>query len=340
VKLVIMIPALNEEKTIGDVIRRIPRDIEGIAATEVIVIDDGSTDRTAELARAAGAQVISHHSNRGVGAALATGMDAALRRGADLIVNMDGDGQFSPEDTPALVEPILKRGYGFATCTRFARAELIPEMRWVNRWGNKMMCRLVNWIIWGANFTDVSCGFRAYSRDTALQLNLFGRFSYTQEMFIDLASRDIRMTEVPLRVRGIREFGQSRVAGSLFHYARRAITIIVRAMRDTRPLKFFGGIGLSVAMIGVVLGLIVFGFWVATRRTNPVKSLLIGSSVFLTLGFLLCTMALMADMIGRLRRTLEDVRYTLRRIEYGDLHANLPGAPATERTGEKGLPPE
>lgn len=338
-KLVIIILALNEEKTIGDVIRRTPRDIEGIAATEAIVIDDGSTDRTAELARAAGAQVISHHSNLGVGAALATGMDAALRRGADIIVNMDGDGQFNPEDIPALIEPI-RRGYGFATCTRFARPELVPEMRRANRWGNRMMCRLINWIIWGANFTDVSCGFRAYSRDTALQLNLFGRFSYTQEMFIDLAGKDIRMTEVPLRVRGVREFGRSRVAGNLCRYANRAITIILRAMRDTRPLKFFGGIGLSVVMIGVVLGLIVFGFWLATRRTDPVKSLLIGSSVFLTLGFLLCTVALMADMIGRLRKTLEDIRYTLRRIEYGDLPANLPGAQAGKRADEKRPPPE
>jgi len=340
VKLVVIIPALNEEKTIGEVIRRIPRNIEGIAVTEVIVIDDGSTDGTVEQARAAGAQVVSHHDNLGVGVAVATGMDAALRRGADIIVNMDADGQFSPEDIPALIEPIRKRGYGFATCTRFARPELVPEMRWVNRWGNRMMCRLINWIIWGANFTDVSCGFRAYSRDTALQLNLFGRFSYTQEMFIDLAGRNIRMTEVPLRVRGIREFGQSRVAGSLGRYASRAATIILRAMRDTRPLKFFGGIGLSVVMIGVLLGLIVFGFWLATRRTDPVKSLLIGSSVFLTLGFLLCTVALMADMIGRLRRTLEDIRYTLRRIEYGDLPANLPGAQAEQRAEKEKQPPE
>jgi hypothetical protein len=203
-----------------------------------------------------------------------------------------------------------------------------------------MMCRLINWIIWGAHFTDVSCGFRAYARDTALQLNLFARFSYTQEMFIDLAGKDIRMTEVPLRVRGVREFGKSRVAGSLYRYAIRATTIILRAMRDTRPLKFFGGIGLSVVVIGVVLGLIVFGFWVATRRTDPVKSLLIGSSVFLTLGFLLCTVALMADMIGRLRKTMEEIRYTLRRIEYGDLPANLPGAQAGKRAEEKGPPPE
>jgi glycosyltransferase involved in cell wall biosynthesis len=292
------------------------------------------------LARAAGAQVVSHHSNLGVGVALATGMDAALRRGADILVNMDGDGQFSPEDIPALIEPVQKRGYGFATCTRFARPEFVPEMRWANLWGNRMMCRLINWIIWDAHFTDVSCGFRAYSRDTALQLNLFARFSYTQEMFIDLAGKDIRMTEVPLRVRGVREFGKSRVAGSLWRYANRATTIILRAMRDTRPLKFFGGIGLSVVLIGVLLGFIVFGFWVATRRTEPVKSLLIGSSVFLTLGFLLCTVALMADMIGRLRKTMDDIRYTLRRIEYGDLPARLPEAQAGKRAEEKRPPSE
>jgi len=324
-KLVVIIPALNEEETIASVIDRIPSHIEGVDTTEVVVVDDGSSDRTAELAAAAGAVVVSHPVNRGVGAAFGTGLDAALRRGADLIVNIDADGQFEPEDIPALIRPILTEGYGFVTCTRFSRKELVPEMPRLNRWGNALLARLVNWIIWSPRFTDVSCGFRAYSREAALRLNLFGRFTYTQEMLIDLASKGVAMTEVPLRVRGTRQQGKSRVADSLWLYGVKAGTILLRATRDTRPLKFFGGIGLAVFLFGALLGLIVFVYWCFTGQTSPIKSLLLGSGTFLTLGFLLTVMAMLADMIGRLRSTVEDVRYAQRKAYYETLGDGVDG---------------
>jgi len=325
-KLVVIIPALNEEETIASVIGRIPAAIEGVDSTEVVVVDDGSTDRTGELAVESGAAVVRHPVNRGVGAAFGTGLDAALRRGADLIVNIDGDGQFNPEDIPALIRPILTEGYGFVTCTRFARKELVPEMPRFKRWGNVLLARLVNWVIWGSRFTDVSCGFRAYSREAALRLNLFGRFTYTQETFIDLAAKDVPMTEVPLRVRGVRQRGESRVANSLWRYGVKAGTIMVRAVRDMRPLKFFGGIGLAVFLFGALLGLIVFGYWCFTGQTSPIKSLLLGSGTFLTLGFLLTVMAMLADMIGRLRNTMEDIRYAQRRADYDSHRDEGPGS--------------
>ena len=126
--LTIIIPALNEEATIADVVQRVPREIEGIAGIEIIVIDDGSTDRTAELARQAGAEVVSHTVNRGVGAAFATGVRTALEHKAEIVVNMDGDGQFDPADLPKLLEPILFAGADFVSCTRFANPEFMPEM--------------------------------------------------------------------------------------------------------------------------------------------------------------------------------------------------------------------
>jgi glycosyltransferase involved in cell wall biosynthesis len=327
-KLVVIIPALNEDRTLPEVIGRIPRGIEGIAETEVVVVDDGSEDDTVGGALKAGARVVSHHANLGVGVALNTGMEAALRLGADVIVNMDGDGQFNPEDIPELIAPILKEDYGFVTCTRFKTREVLPRMPRMKYWGNLMMSRLINWIIWNAHFTDVSCGFRAYSRETALRMNLFGRFSYTQEMFIDLAAKNVKMTEVPLRVRGVRQHGTSRVANNLWRYATRVGGIILRAMRDTRPLKFFGGIGLTTFLFGIILGLVVFIEWLLTGRTVRFRSLLIGSGTFLTLGFLLCVMALLADMIGRLRRTAEDIRYLLRKQEYD-------GVPFTPAAGNE-----
>ncbi|MGQ9576950.1 MAG: glycosyltransferase family 2 protein [Thermoguttaceae bacterium] len=314
--LVVIMPALNEEATIADVIHRVPRQFPGVDAVDVVVIDDGSTDQTAELARQAGAHVVRHPHNLGVGAAFATGIDVALRLGADLIVNMDSDGQFSPEDIPALVRPIIDQGYGFVTCTRFGDPAHVPEMPRIKRWGNRLMCRLVNWIIWRARFTDVSCGFRAYSRETALRLNLFGNFTYTQETFVDLASKGVRMTEVPLRVRGVRQHGQSRVASNLWKYAFQTLPIILRAMRDTRPLKFFGLFAMVFLLVGVFLGGFVSVWWCLTARTSPWTSLISLATGSIIVGILIGVMALIADQIGRLKKVQEELLRIARRDYY------------------------
>jgi len=314
-KLVVFLPALNEEKTVADVVRAVPRQIPGIGQVQVVVVDDGSTDATATLAREAGAHVVSHPSRRGVGAATATGIWTALRMGADYIVSMDADGQFNPADIPALLQPLVEGRADFATCTRFARKDLEPEMPWVKKWGNRLMCRIINWIIWGGHFTDVSCGFRAYSRETALRMNVFGAFDCNQETFIDLAAKGVRMVEVPLKVRGVREYGESRVASNLWHYGINALPIILRSMRDIRPLKFFGLISFILLVLGVLQGGFVFCWWLATGGTSPFTSVLIGSATFLIVGFLVGVLALLADMLGRMRKNQEQLLVMLKRQE-------------------------
>jgi len=318
VKLVVVIPALNEEATVETVVRAIPRDLDRVSDVQVVVIDDGSTDRTGELAARAGAHVVRHPENRGVGAAFATGIDAALERDADLIVNMDADGQFEPADIPTLIRPVLDGEAGFVTCTRFGRRDLIPRMPWLKRLGNWGMARLISVIV-GKRFSDVSCGFRCYSRDAALRLNLFGRFTYTQESFISLASQQVVMREVPLKVRGVREHGQSRVARSLWNYGFRSGAIILRALRDNRPLAFFGTIGAGSLVLGLLLGVFVFLHWLDTGGTSPYRSVLLGSAALLIVGIVLEVLALLADMFGRMRRTNEAILYELkrRRIEGG-----------------------
>jgi len=317
VKLVVIIPALNEEATISSVVERIPDSIHGVDEQQVIVVDDGSTDRTSELAAKAGAVVVTHPENRGVGLAFQTGIDAALRRGADIIVNIDGDGQFDPTDIPALVGPILSGRSDFVTCTRFAKEEWAPDMPRAKKWGNRLLCRVVNYITRAKpGFTDVACGFRAYSRDAALHLNLFGSFTYTQEVMIDLASKQFRMSEVPLQVRGERQYGESRVASSLFTYAREAGLILLRSARDVHPLSFFGGIGLVVFLVGVGLGAFVFAHWVVTGRTSPYRSVLLGSGVALVLSFLLFVLAMLADMLGRVRKSQDRLLYMAKRRLY------------------------
>src|SRR3954453_15047612 len=327
-KLVVTIPALNEEKTIACVVGGVPRNIPGITETEVIVVNDGSTDRTAEEAERAGAMVINLAGRPGLGTVFRTGLERAMRRGADVIVNIDGDGQFNPADIRKLVEPLLRDEADFVTCSRFADPDLWPEMPIVKFYGNRAVTRIINWVCGGTCFTDVSCGFRAFNREAAYRMTLFGRFTYTQECFIDLFSKGLRIAEVPLRVRGVREHGKSRVASSIWKYATNSLPIILRAMRDIQPLKFFGGISAILGILAVLCGGFVTAWYligdyeklngvrVLVHKTSPFTSLITVSGVLMTLSFLLFAVALLADMMGRHRRISEELLYLARRRIY------------------------
>ena len=318
-KLVVTIPALNEEKTIADVVRGVPRDIERITETEVIVLNDGSTDRTAALAEAAGALVITLKGGGGLGVVFRTGIERAMRRGADIIVNIDGDGQFNPADIRQLIQPLLKDEADFVTCSRFADPALRPTMPKVKYYGNLIVTRIINWVCGGTKFTDVSCGFRAFTRESAYRMTLFGRFTYTQECFIDLFSKGVRIAEIPLKVRGVREFGKSRIAGSVWKYAVNSLPIIVRAMRDIQPLKFFGGIAMLFFLLGAATEGFVGGWYLFhSHKTSPFTSLIPIGGVLVTLGFLLGVLALLADMLGRHRRISEELLYLARRRIYSN----------------------
>jgi len=311
VKLVVVIPAFNEEKTVAQVISGIPSQIPGVEKVRVLVVDDGSNDRTKELAEQAGATVVRHPENRGVGAAFSTGIKSALAAGADCIVNIDADGQFNPGDISKLIEPVVKGDADFVTATRFGDKSLIPKMPLAKKYGNFMVRGIINYLT-GGNFTDVSCGFRAYTRETALKLNLFGSFTYTQETFLNLVQKGIRIKEVPLKVRGEREFGKSRVAGSVLKYGLKSGSIILLAMRDIKPMSFFGWIGFSVTLLGAAVIGFVFAHWLKTNMTTPYQSLILVGAVLLIVGFLLIVMALIADMMGRIRKTQEEILLIMR----------------------------
>lgn len=299
--LVVMMPALNEEKTVGDMIRRIPRDIEGVGKVRVVVINDGSTDRTEEIARSEGAIVVTHMECLGLGRSFRDGLEASLKAGADVIVNIDSDGQFSPEDIPALISPILDDRADFVTCTRFQRPEFMPQMPLLKKWGNRRMCTIVNFATGRTKLTDVSCGFRAFSREAALHLNLVGRFTYTHESIITLARKDMRIKEVPLKVRGERKHGKSRMANSVVKYGTRAMVIITRAMAYNRPLTFFGGIALGLLLVSALAFQVPLWDWLMGNPRGLVRHrFMLGlSGVALILSFLLGILALVADMLGR-----------------------------------------
>ena len=317
-KLVIIIPAYNEEKFIEYVIKSMPDQIKGIDEIMTLVIDDGSKDKTAELAKTAGATVISHLHNQGLGKAFNTGLNAALELGADIMVNIDADGQFFSDDIPRLIHPILKNECDFVSGDRFIKEDgsrKKPEyMSSIKFWGNKRMADLVGFIT-GTSYNDVSCGFRAYSKEAMLRLNLTGKFTYTQESFLDLANKGMEIKSIPIKVKYFSE-RKSRVAGSIFKYMVQTAKIIFRAYRDYRPLRFFGWLGLVFVILGLILGFFVLIHYVKTAAFSPFIFIAFIAVYLFTLGIILWIIGLLADMFVRIRLNQEQMIYDEKRRRY------------------------
>ncbi|KPJ66836.1 MAG: hypothetical protein AMJ43_06680 [Coxiella sp. DG_40] len=315
VSVVVTIPAYNEAATVGQIIEAIPRDIPAVKNIDVVVINDGSTDGTAEVAARAGAKVVSFSHNRGLGAAFSEGFRTALGLGADIIVNIDADGQFNPEDIPKLVSPIIEGQADMVTASRFANPDLIPEMPWIKKWGNRRVANIVNKLA-GQSLCDVSCGFRAYSRDVALRATLLGGHTYTHEVILDLAFRGLRIIEVPVKVRGVRKVGESKVAGNLWKYGWNSLVIMLRAYRDYRPMRVFGGISAIFLILASFCGGFVLIHFLRTGAFSPYIFV-----AFLGAGFgfisLICYItALLAGMLNRLRILQDEQLFLLRKQEY------------------------
>jgi glycosyltransferase involved in cell wall biosynthesis len=317
-KLVVIIPALNEERSLSGVLERIPKAIAGIDEVETVVVDDGSIDGTRRVGLEHGAHVVTHTTNLGLGRAFASGIDAALCRGADVIVNLDADGQHPPEEISKLIAPILEGRADFVTATRFADPELIPDMPGIKRFGNLLMARLTGWAC-GRPFTDVSCGFRAYTRNAALKINIFGVFTYTQESLVDLHRKALTMVEVPIVIRGVRQHGRSRIAHSVARYGVRTLTILARAVRDRLPLTFFGSIGVVLSTVGFAAEMVVLVNFIITAETTPYQSFTILGAILLILGAFSFLTALLADMLGRVRETQEQLLFLEKRRYYDDI---------------------
>jgi glycosyltransferase involved in cell wall biosynthesis len=315
-KLVVMLPAFNEGESIANVVAGIPRKLNGIGSAEILIVDDGSVDDTVEQARAAGAdKVVSHGTNQGLGIAFRNGIEAALSMGADVIVTMDADGQFDSADIPRLIEPIINNQADFVTASRFHK-QYKAKMPWIKGLGNRIFTRIISYLL-GQKFSDTQCGFRAYSRQAALRLNTFGRFTYTQEVFIDLVNKGMRVQEVAVHVEQ-RQKGKSRIVKNWFNYGTRAMAIIIRSFRDYKPLRFFGTIGLITLIPGIAVGLSLLIYWAITGRTSPFTSLLYLVVILVVMGLLFIVLALIADMIGRQRRINEEILYHLKIRRYMD----------------------
>jgi len=324
--LVIIMPALNEQATVGDTIRRVPERIEGIAAVDVVVIDDGSSDDTASQAEAAGAIVVSHPVRQGVGAAFQTGLAKALEMGADLIVSIDADGQFNPATIPSLIEPVLAGRADFATASRFADPRMTPDMSSMKRWGNAVMSRLISRLV-RQRFHDVSCGMRCYDRRAAMSLNTIGAFTYTQEVFLNLAYKHLRMVEVPIRIQGRRSHGESRVAHNLLSYAINTLYIIFRCYRDYRPMRFFGRLAAALMLPAFGLEVFLLVHYLRVGVFSPHKWAGFVGLGLAVLGLVLLLMGVIGDMLNRHRIYLEEVLYHVRSKNWAHNRADRPGRP-------------
>ena len=313
-RLIVNLPAFNEEAKIGNTIRRIPRVLGSVDEILVQVIDDGSRDQTAAIAREAGADfVYSNGVNRGIGKTFRYAVESALANGADIMVNIDADGQFDPLDIEKLVRPVLSGQADLVSADRFSyhKAKNIPWIKdFLNRFAAGIIGRFMN-----TKISDLTCGFRAYSRETLLRLNLLGDYTYTQEVIIDALGKNLKVLWIPVEVTYF-EGRESRVVKSIVSYVGNSSRIILKAVRDVRPMKFFGipGLFLIALSLAVFIGFLFFYF--QDFKISPYRNYLLFSAVTFLIGLQFFVFSLIADMIKSNRKLTEDLMYLMKKEKY------------------------
>jgi glycosyltransferase involved in cell wall biosynthesis len=309
-KLIIQIPCFNEEATLAETLASLPRALPGIDVIETLVIDDGSTDGTAAVARAAGVDhLLRFPLNQGLATAFSAGLDAALKLGADVIVNTDADNQYSGSDVGRLIVPILERRADMVVGDR-APYQVSHFRLW-----KRLLQRSGSWIVRvlsGTSVPDATSGFRAFSRRAALKLNVLSNFTYTLETIIQAGKKQIPLAHVRVEARPVSR--PSRLFSSLSHYLRRSLATLVRTFALYEPLKFFGLIGVGLVSVGALIGLRFLWYFFTTGGAGRIQSLIL-SAICIIVGFQTLQIALVADLIGSSRRLLEDTLLRVRKLE-------------------------
>lgn len=309
-KLIVQIPAYNEAETIAQTLREIPKKIDGITSIETIVIDDGSSDNTAEVARKSGANhVLQLKTHRGLSAAFVAGVDAALRLGADIIVNTDADNQYAGADIPKLIAPILRGTAEVVIGDRnVAASEHMSSFK-------KLLQHLGSWSVGlasGVTVGDATSGFRAFSREAAMQINVFNPFTYTLETIIQSGNRNLGVESVVVRTNAPTR--SSRLYQGAGTYIRKSVATIFRIYTLYKPLKTFFAIGAILLLAGMAIGARFLWYFFAGDRAGHVQSLIL-AAVFLIAGFQTLLIGLIADLISVNRRLSEEILIRLKRVE-------------------------
>lgn len=310
--LIIQIPSYNEAQTIGSVIREIPRSIPGVDRVDILVVDDGSTDGTGDVARSAGANiVVRHRRNRGLATALQTGFDVALRLGADLIVNIDADGQYDPLDLPRLIAPILRGEADIVIGDR--QVGQLAHFPYYKRWLSILGSTVVRWAS-GLYVPDATSGFRAYSREAALRLFVLTDFSYTVEHLIQAGKRRLSVIHLPVRARPTPR--PSRLHHGTWDFIKRQGATLIRVYAGYEPLKAFFYLSLPFWITGIILFLRLGWLFIASGFAlyGHLQSLVL-ATLSIILAFLILIFGLLADRIKDNRMLLEEILYRIRELE-------------------------
>jgi glycosyltransferase involved in cell wall biosynthesis len=311
-KLIIQIPCYNEEKTLPVTLHAIPRSIKGVDKVEILIIDDGSTDRTVEVARENGADhIVKLTNNKGLAEGFLTGLDACLRLDADIIVNTDGDNQYNGADIEKLIEPIVK-----------SKADIVVGNRQVDNIEHfsllkKKLQHLGSWVVRqvsGTDIPDTTSGFRAFSRDAALKLNVVSKFSYTLETIIQAGKKNIAITHVPVGTNS--KMRESRLFKSTYSYIKRSLATIIRIYTMYEPIKTFFLIGGLIFSGGLILSLRYLYFYLFTPfgGQGHIQSVILAAVLFIV-GFQVMVIGLLSDVIAANRRLLEDTLYRVKKLE-------------------------
>lgn len=306
-KLIIQIPCYNEEATLGVTLMDLPRQIPGIDKVEWLIINDGSIDKTVEVAKSCGVDhIVNFQHNQGLAKGFMAGIEACLKQGADIIVNTDADNQYSASDIPKLIQPILD---GEAEIVVGARSienirHFSPTKKLLQKIGS-LVVRLAS----NTNIADAPSGFRAISREAALQLNVFNEYTYTLETIIQAGQKGMTIISVPIKTNGY--LRPSRLIKSIPLYIQRSIFTIIRIFMTYKPLKFFTILGAFPFTLGLILCLRwLILFWEGTSRTH-IPSLIL-ATIFIVIGFQLFLFGLVADLLSVNRKLLEDIQLKLR----------------------------
>jgi glycosyltransferase involved in cell wall biosynthesis len=324
-KLIVQIPCFNEEATLPETIADIPRQIDGIDTIEILIIDDGSRDRTSEIARELGVHhIVRNKRNMGLARTFRVGLDRCIALGADVIVNTDADNQYCGADIEKLVRPILDGRVDVVVGDR--QTEKIDDFSA----RKKLLQRVGSWVV--RNFSDVDVpdavsGFRAISRDAAMRLNIVSPFSYTIEMLIQVGKKGMAFTSVPIRTNP--KTRESRLFKSAFRFIERSATTLLRMYSMYQPLRVFTALGFVVAIIGLIPMLRFLYYYLFVDGAGKIQSLVIGSAL-LTIGVLTFFLGLVADLINHNRALIEIALEKTRRLEANFLNDRIGSLPEEE----------
>lgn len=310
-KLIIQIPCYNEAETLEIALNDLPKQIDGIDEIEYLIINDGSKDNTVEVAKQWGVHyVVNFKQNKGLAKGFMAGLDACLRNGADIIVNTDADNQYCGADIEKLVQPILA-----------GQADIVIGERPIDDTEHfsplkKKLQHIGSWTVRVASKSDIPdapSGFRAYSREAAMRLNVVNQYTYTLETIIQAGHERFAMTSVPIKTN--EELRPSRLFSSMFGYIKKSMVTIVRSFMMYKPLRFFGMIGAVLFLLGMILGIRYLVFIAMGTAGGHVQSLIL-ASMLMMMGFMTGIIGLQADIISANRKILEDIQYHVRKIDY------------------------